>query len=140
VFTGQNKGNLLYISSKHSFSNSLDKVRQFISKYFGDLYHVSAFQVYHTSTSCLPCDLQMNELGYSKHDVACNILYCIVTTVKLVFNCHLITINVVRSNPAYGEVYSIQHYVIKFVSVLRQVGGFLRVLRFPPSINLTATI
>jgi hypothetical protein len=25
-----------------------------------------------------------------------------------------------------AEVYSIQHYVIKFVSDLRQVGGFLR--------------
>ena len=36
----------------------------------------------------------------------------------------------------YGQVYSIQHYVIKFVSDLRQVGGFLRVLRFPP-IKLT---
>ena len=31
----------------------------------GDLYHVSPFQVYRTSTSCLPCDLQMNEWGYS---------------------------------------------------------------------------
>jgi hypothetical protein len=31
-----------------------------------------------------------------------------------------------------GEVYSIQHYVIKFVSDLRQVNGFLWVLRFPP--------
>ena len=31
-----------------------------------------------------------------------------------------ITINVVRSNPTHGEVYSIQHYVIKFVSDLRQ--------------------
>jgi len=39
-----------------------------------------------------------------------------------------------------GEVYSIQHYVIKFISDLRQVSGFLRVLRFPPSIKLTATI
>jgi hypothetical protein len=29
---------------------------------------------------------------------------------------------------------------IKFVSNYRQVGGFLRVLRFPPSIKLTATI
>ena len=28
-------------------------------------------------------------------------------------------------------MYSIQHYVIKFVSDLRQVGGFPRVLRFP---------
>ena len=31
----------------------------------------------------------------------------------------------------------VQHYVIKFVSDLRQVGGFLRVLRFPPPIQLT---
>ena len=30
----------------------------------------------------------------------------------------------------------VQHYVIKFVSDLRQVGGFLRVLRFPPPIKL----
>jgi hypothetical protein len=35
---------------------------------------------------------------------------------------------VVSSNPVHGEV--IQHYVIKFVSDLRQVGGFLQVLRF----------
>jgi hypothetical protein len=31
----------------------------------GDLYRVSPFQVYRTSTSCLQCDLQMNEWGYS---------------------------------------------------------------------------
>jgi hypothetical protein len=31
-----------------------------------------------------------------------------------------------------GEVYSMQYYVIKFVS------GFLRVFRFPPPIKLTA--
>jgi hypothetical protein len=47
---------------------------------------------------------------------------------------------VVSSNPVYGELYSIQHYVIKFVSDLRHVGGFLRVHLFPPQINLTATI
>ena len=29
----------------------------------GDLYRVSPFQVYRTSTSCLACDLQMNEWG-----------------------------------------------------------------------------
>ena len=34
----------------------------------------------------------------------------------------------------------IQHYVIKFVSDLRQVGGVLQVLWFPPAIKLTATI
>jgi hypothetical protein len=33
-----------------------------------------------------------------------------------------------------------QHYVIQIVSDLRKVGGFLRVLRFPPPIKLTATI
>ena len=39
-----------------------------------------------------------------------------------------------------GEVYSIQHYVIKFVSDLRQVKGFLWVLWFPPPIKLTVMI
>jgi hypothetical protein len=34
----------------------------------------------------------------------------------------------------YSQVYLIQHYVIKFVSDLRHVGGFLR---FPPPIKLT---
>jgi hypothetical protein len=33
-----------------------------------------------------------------------------------------------------------QHYVIKFVSDLRQVDGFLRVLRFPPPIKLIAMV
>jgi hypothetical protein len=51
-----------------------------------------------------------------------------------------ITTNVVSSNPAHGEVYLIQHYVMKFVSDLLQVGSFLRVLRFPPPIKLTTTI
>jgi hypothetical protein len=37
-------------------------------------------------------------------------------------------------------VYSIQQYVMKFVSDLRHVGGFLRVLRFSLPIKLTATI
>jgi hypothetical protein len=34
----------------------------------------------------------------------------------------------------------VQHYMIKFFSDLRQVGGFLRVLRLPTPIKLTATI
>ena len=36
-----------------------------------------------------------------------------------------ITTEVVSLNPTHGKVYSIQHYVIKFVSDLRQVSGFL---------------
>jgi hypothetical protein len=51
-----------------------------------------------------------------------------------------ITTKVVSSNFVHGEVYSIQHYVIKFVIDIRQDGGFLRVFRFPPPIKLIATI
>ena len=39
-----------------------------------------------------------------------------------------------------GEVYKMQHNVINFVSDLRQFGGFLLVLRFPPAIKLTAAM
>jgi len=39
------------------------------------------------------------------------------------------------SRPGRG----VQNYVIKFVSELRQAGGFLRIIR-PPSIELTARI
>jgi len=38
------------------------------------------------------------------------------------------------------EVNLKQHYVIKFVSDLHEVGGFLSVLRFPSPIKMTATI
>jgi hypothetical protein len=48
-----------------------------------------------------------------------------------------ITANVVSSNASHGDVYSMQHYVIKFASVLRQFRGFLR---FPPPIKRTLTI
>jgi hypothetical protein len=58
------------------------------------------------------------------------LVWCIVFSVT----------NVVSSNPTHGEVYSIQHYVIKFVSNLRQIDGFIRVLRFPPLMKLTTTI
>jgi hypothetical protein len=34
-----------------------------------------------------------------------------------------------------GDVYSIQHYVIKLVNELRLLGGFLLALRFPPPIT-----
>jgi hypothetical protein len=51
-----------------------------------------------------------------------------------------ITTKVVSSNPAYGMVYSLQLYVIKFCSDLRHVGDFLRILRFPPPKKVTATI
>jgi hypothetical protein len=47
----------------------------------------------------------------------------------------------VQSVPITTDVVSsIQHYVIKFVSDLRQVGGFLQVLRFPPEILLKVAL
>ncbi len=39
---------------------------------------------------------------------------------------HQWSTNVVSSNPTYDEVFLIQHYVIKFVSDLQQVSGFLQ--------------
>jgi hypothetical protein len=49
-----------------------------------------------------------------------------------------ITTKIMSSNPVYGEVSPMQYryYVIKFVSDLRSVGGFLRVLRFLHQYNL----
>ena len=53
-----------------------------------------------------------------------------------------ITTKGVSSNLVHGEVYSIQHYAIKFVSELRQVGvicsvysGFLHLWNWPPRYN-----
>ena len=51
-----------------------------------------------------------------------------------------ITAKVVSSNPTHGEMYSIQHYMIKFVSDLRQVCVFLWVFCFLPPIKLTIMI
>ena len=51
-----------------------------------------------------------------------------------------ISTKVVSSNPVHGKVSSIHNYVVKFVSVLWQVSGFLRVLWYPPSIKLTPMI
>ena len=59
--------------------------------------------------------------------------------VVLEFTVSIIT-KIVSSNPIHGEMYSMQHYVIKFVCDLRQVDGFHRVLRFLPPIKLTPTI
>ena len=35
-----------------------------------------------------------------------------------------VMIKVVSSNPTHSEIYSIQHYAIRFVNNVRQVGGF----------------
>ena len=56
---------------------------------------------------------------------------------RMVVGFTTICAKVLNLNPAHGEVYSIQHYVIKFVCDLQHDGGFLR---FPPPIKLIATI
>jgi len=69
--------------------------------------------------------------------------YVLNVTIQFLFSdlqLPMLSVHNVSSNPAHGDVYSIQHYVLKFVSDLRQVGGFLRFLQFPPPIKLTDTM
>ena len=64
-----------------------------------------------------------------------------VMVIQLPMKSVLITTNIVSSNPADIEVYSIQHYVIKIVNDLdRYVVNFIGVLWFPTPIKLIATI
>ena len=48
-----------------------------------------------------------------------------------------ITTKIVSWSSDQGEMYSIQLFVIKFVSDLQQVGGFFRVLQFASPIQFT---
>jgi hypothetical protein len=63
----------------------------------------------------------------------CRSCDCMVVRFTTTYAISSITTKIVSSNPAHGEVYSIQYYVIKFVSDLYQVSGFLWVLQFPPA-------
>jgi hypothetical protein len=73
--------------------------------------------------------------SHVNHNLHVSTLY-IYISVRMVVDLQLpmqsvpITTNVVSSNLVHSKMYSIQHYVINFVSDLRQVGGFLRVHRF----------
>jgi hypothetical protein len=62
-----------------------------------------------------------------------------LTDIGLTISCAIVPTNnkVVSLNPTHGKMYSIQHYVIKFVNDLRQVCSLLW---FPLSIKLTTTI
>jgi hypothetical protein len=64
----------------------------------------------------------------------------IISDLQLPMQSVPITTEVLSSNPAHGEVYSIQYYMIKFFSDLQKVGDFLCVLWFPPPTKLTAMI
>ena len=69
-----------------------------------------------------------------------NIYICVFVYVQKGSNECCLDIRIASLNPAHGEVYLVQHYVIKFVGYLLQADGFPRVLRFPPPIKLTAMI
>ena len=72
---------------------------------------------------------------YSKEDIPEFVIYPLMYSQFLPVKPVTITTRIVSSNPVHGEMYSIQHYVIKFVSDLRQFGGVLLVLRFPAIIK-----
>ena len=59
-----------------------------------------------------------------------------MTVVDLQLPMHSVPIitKVVSLNSVHDEMYSIQHYMRKLFSDLRQVGDFPQVLRFPPPI------
>ena len=73
----------------------------------------------------------INKFGKSFH---------IFLVFSLIHNIFKIIATMCECESHSGEVYSRQHYMIKFVCYLRQVDGFLQVLLFPPPIKLTAMI
>ena len=66
---------------------------------------------------------------------------CVNHTIQLPMQSVPITTNIVSSSPVHVEVYSIQHYAIKFVSdcdgsvVLSGYSGYLHKLNLPPRYN-----
>jgi len=86
--------------------------------------------------------LSFHKSTWTLQKIMLNGIICIINILDiqlLVQSVYIIT-KVVSSNPDHVEVYSIQHCLIKFVSDLGQVCGFLRVLRCPTPLKLTATI
>jgi hypothetical protein len=74
-------------------------------------------------------------MGWGHHG-----LDCLVVEFTITFAINAYHHKSCEFKSAHGKVYLIQHYVIKFVSDLRQVSGFLLVLRLPPPIKLSAML
>jgi hypothetical protein len=83
-------------------------------------------------------------IGFT-HNLLCCLDFCsffyilqftdVVLSTLIVAFCFALTINICILY-IYLNIKLLKHYVIQFVSDLRQVGGFLWVLRFPPPIKL----
>ena len=88
------------------------------------------------------CNWNLSPSKYNVYTIDCyyirnKTLFILYTNCsKLRSNNLITTYNSVLSNLDYSCTY----IYAKFVSDLRQIGGFLRVLWFPPPIKLTATI
>jgi hypothetical protein len=93
----------------------------------------------------IPCEASSWTLLHQNRKLSSRIslqnqLFCLCR-LPAVYNQCLSPLTLSRFKSHSGEVYSIQHYVIKFVSDLRHVGGFLPVLGFlnqynwPPRYN-----
>ena len=84
------------------------------------------------------------DLGYNNDIIILHVLPAITKNIR---GCHACMVSIYLCNQHLsllrefkcrsGEVYSIQHYVIKFVSDLQQVFGFLRVLRRSTNSSVT---
>ena len=77
----------------------------------------------------------MEKVSIILPEITIILFFGVIVVVQLPMQSVPITTKVVSTNSAQP-----QHYVIKFVSYLRHVNGFLRVLRFPPPVKLTTTI
>ena len=88
-------------------NTKLHNVKHIFETYFHDIFEAH-FKIVEKKIKIMSLVFSMSIVYY---------YYCIPRPMP-------ITTKVVSSNPIHGKVYSIQHYVIKFVSDLRQVGGF----------------
>ena len=98
---------------------------------YNSKFHFCDIQFHYRFVS--PCTLVITILSLGKSSSMCYY----ITVIDFL---HIFFTNVVSSNNSHGEVYSIQDYLMQFVSDLQHVGGFTRVLRFPPPIKLIAMI
>ena len=85
---------------------------------------MSDFDTFYLDNYILNLEYKLLVWGHRGHD---RIVVVLTTTYMQSVP---ITTKVMSSNLVHGEMYSIQHYVIKFVSDLWQVGGFLRYSSF----------
>jgi hypothetical protein len=108
------------ILDMHMTNISWDKEFRYVYRYTFNLFSFVVLYLVHR--------LSLYYIGYNVYRHFQPYFSYIVADSFMIFN-YIINTNIVSTNPAHEEVYSIQHYVIQFVSDLWQVGGFLRIPR-----------